>query len=140
VLVYRRSLGQMLVAAGDSRAGIAELERVLAAYEKTLGPDHPRTGNALLDLADARFTSGERDGVETQMRRGLDVLRRQLAPDSTLLAAGQSRLGALLCSEGRAAEGLPLLRDGIGVLRASRPAGDRDLLAADAALRTTCPG
>ncbi|HXT52398.1 MAG TPA: tetratricopeptide repeat protein, partial [Thermoanaerobaculia bacterium] len=138
VLIYRRALGQLLVAAGDGRAGVAELESVLAAYERTLGPDHPRTGSALIDLAEARMIVGERSGVEAQLRRGLDVLRRQLAPDSTRVAAGESRLGALLCEEGRGAEGAPLLREAVGVLRAARPAGDRDLAAADTALRTTC--
>ncbi|HEV8242105.1 MAG TPA: serine/threonine-protein kinase [Thermoanaerobaculia bacterium] len=135
VLIYRRGYGKLLVAAGETSAGIAELEGVLAAYERTLGPDHPRTGDAMLDLADARLSTGDRAGVEAQMRRGLDILRRQLGPQSARVAAGQSRLGALLCAEGRGRDGAPLLQQGLGVLRTARRAGDRDLLTAEASLR-----
>jgi eukaryotic-like serine/threonine-protein kinase len=139
VLIYRRSLGQMLVEAGETGAGLAELESVLAAYDKTLGPDHPRTGGALIDLAEARLAAGDRRGVEAQLRRGIDVLHRQLAPDNARLAAGQSRLGELLCAEGRGAEGAPLLQEALPVLRGARPAGDRAVAAADAALRGCSP-
>ncbi len=139
VLIYRRSLGQILVEAGETGAGIAELESVLAAYEKTLGPDHPRTGGALIDLAEARLAAGARIGVEAELRRGIDVLRRQLAPDNARLAAGQARLGELLCAEGRGAEGAPLLREALPVLRGARPAGDRGVAAAEAALRRCSP-
>jgi serine/threonine-protein kinase len=139
VLIYRRSLGQMLVEAGETRAGLAELEAVLLAYEKTLGPDHPRTGGALIDLAEARLRAGDRGGVEAQLRRGVDVLTRQLAPDNARLAAGQSLLGELLCTEGRGAEGAPLLREALPALRGARPAGDRGVAAAEEALRRCHP-
>ncbi len=121
VQVYRRGLGLLLVAKGDPRAGLAELERVLASYERTLDAGHPRIGQALFDVAEARLALGETAGVAADMRRGLAIFRRELRPNSRRLEKALGSLGGLLCGRGEGAEGAPLLREAEGVLRRARP-------------------
>jgi serine/threonine-protein kinase len=134
-LVYRHGLAELLLSHGDRREGLAELEGVLAGYERTVGPDHPRVGGLLLDVADAKLALGDPRGVEEQMRRGLAILRRELSPDSVKVGRGLASLGRLLCSEGRRDEGRTVLGEALLTLRAARPSGQADLDAVDVAMR-----
>ena len=140
VQVYRRGLGKLLLSAGDRQAGLAELEGVLESWERTLGRDHPRVGQALFDVAEAKLALGDSRGVEAAKRRGLAIFRRGLRPDSGQLGQGLSSLGGLLCRKQQEAEGAALLREALGVLRKRRPAGHADLVAAERALRACEPG
>jgi serine/threonine-protein kinase len=137
--VYRRGLGNLLLSSGHPQAGLAELQGVLESSERALGKDHPRVGQALFDVAEAKLALGDDRGVEAAMRRGLAIFRRGLRPDSGQLGHGLAGLGGLLCRGRQRAEGAALLREAVGVLRGTRPAGQVDLVAAQRALRACEP-
>jgi serine/threonine-protein kinase len=138
-LVYRKGLGQLLLASGDPRGALRELDGVRRAYERTLGREHPRVGMVLFDLAQAHLALGEQAAAEQAMRRGLAILRRELRPDSRRLGQALASLGELLCGETRAGEGAPLLREAIEVLEGAQPETAADVEAASAALAVCAP-
>jgi serine/threonine-protein kinase len=147
-LIFRQSLAGLLAETGDLRGSLREHQAVLASYQRTLGEDHPRVGQALFEVAEARLALGRSQGAaseaaaardaEPDMRRGLAIFRRQLRPDSNRLGEGLVALGDLLCRSGDAVEGTSLLREGVTVLAPGHPGGDARLSAARAALRA-CP-
>ena len=139
-LLYRRAYGSMLVGSGKPRAGLAELEAVLAGYQRRLGPDHPRVGSTWIEVARARLLLGESGEAERALRSGIEVLRRQRHPDSGRLGEGLSSLGALLCGGDRGSEGASLLREAVALLHGARPASDPNLAQAETALRRCVPG
>ncbi|MBA3502654.1 MAG: tetratricopeptide repeat protein, partial [Deltaproteobacteria bacterium] len=70
--------GQMLTLAGKFDEAAATLERSLALLEKTVGPDHIETGNALAALADVYARLGQTDKSLAHAQRAHDVHVRTL--------------------------------------------------------------
>jgi serine/threonine-protein kinase len=126
-LSSRRALAILLVTHGEERAGLTLFEQVLAGREKVYAADHPRVGESLFDVAKVRTGLGDDRGAEAMMRRGLEIFRRKLAPDSFDLASGLDDLGEFLCAHGHPAEGRPMIEEAIAAFTRNPSAYAPDL-------------
>jgi tetratricopeptide (TPR) repeat protein len=75
-----------------------DLERALAIFERTLGPDHPEVAMTLKELGNV----GE--NLESKIayyRRALDIWERTLGPDHPLQAMSLNNLGLDLARQGK---------------------------------------
>ncbi len=134
VLRYRRSLAEVIEQQGDLRRALAEFEAILAIRQRVLRAEHRQIADSLFDVARLRIELGEPGDAEAAMRRGLEIYRLKLAPDSSDLAGSLVALGGYLCSHGKRSEGQPMLREALAVWtkNPSREAPDLAVLSASA--------
>ena len=117
-LNQRRSLAIVLATHGDPASALVEFRQVLDGQRRAYGPDHPRVGESLFDVAECEVDAGggARD-AEALMRQGLAIYRRDLPPDSLQLADGLATLGDFLCQRSGGGEGAALLDQALAILR-----------------------
>ncbi len=89
-----------------------------ALYEKTIGPDKPRTAEALWSLAELHAFRGRRAEAEKEFERALAVERKSLGPRHTQLASTLIDLGSLYMNERRYPEADAALTEALGIYRA----------------------
>ena len=89
-----------------------------ALYEKTLGPDKPRTAEALWSLAELHAFRGQRAEAEKEFERALAIERKALGPRHTQLASTLVDLGSLYMNERRYREADAALVEALGIYRA----------------------
>ena len=80
----------------------------LAAFEKSLGPNHARTGAACGTLATALAIQGDKAASERFFRRALTIAEKADGPNSRETAAALENLADLLEQTGRQSAARPL--------------------------------
>jgi tetratricopeptide (TPR) repeat protein len=126
-------LGEALAQQGKLAAGAETLERARALAEQESGPDHPRLGFYLLDLAGVAAAQGRHDEALARARRALELTRKEgkahfLAGDCLV------RIGDSLAATGRWDEAIDHYRQAVAAYD-QKPASARDPRRAGALVR-----
>ena len=115
----RRNLAILLVTHGDPAGALPLFAAVLAAREKSFGPNHPEVADGLFDVAKTRKAMGDFGGVEALMRRGLAVYRATLPGDNIDLAGALDDFGEFLCAHGSPGEGRKMIEESAAIFSRS---------------------
>ena len=75
-----------------------------AIWEKALGPDHPRVGTGLNNLAELYRTQGKYAEAEPLYNRALAIVEKALGPEHPYVATSLANYAALLRKTGRGEE------------------------------------
>ncbi|MBK5291512.1 MAG: tetratricopeptide repeat protein [Acidobacteriia bacterium] len=103
----RLNLGALLLSSSP-RESETLARAALAAFERSLGATHARTGAACGTLATALATQGDVPGAERLFRRALTIAGKAHGPNSRETAAALENLADLLEQTGRESAALPL--------------------------------
>jgi len=95
---------------GDARRGLDDYGRIVEELEASLGPRHSRLAAALCGRGRAQYMCGDGEGALESMRRGMAIQEAEHGPDTQHMRIGRWNVGAVLVREGRAEEGLALLK------------------------------
>ncbi|HEY3352428.1 MAG TPA: tetratricopeptide repeat-containing protein kinase family protein, partial [Polyangia bacterium] len=106
-------LGEALTQQGQLKAGSDMLERALAMAERDTGPNHPRLGFYLLDLAAVSAARGRHEEALVRARRALELTRPE-ARQHFLIADCLVRIGDSLVALNRFDEALDHYRQALG--------------------------
>ena len=112
---YLSGASRAIERAGQEDKAIALQEEAVAIREKTLGPDHERTGMALNDLAYLYHEQGWFDKAEPLYRRSLAISERALGPDNHDTAVTAKNFANAYRSKGRFAEAEQLYRRALAI-------------------------
>ena len=96
-------------------------KRVLAMYEKALGPDHPGVATALNNLAVLYQEQGRAAEAEPLAKRALAMREKAFGPDHPQLLNAIHNLAELYRTLGRNAEAEALTKRAEAIRRKSRP-------------------
>jgi tetratricopeptide (TPR) repeat protein len=118
------NLGNVLVARGRAAEALPLFARDLAASTKAFGPEHPKVGLALSNLADAERALGRHDDARRHALQGLAVLERALGKDNPDLAYPELGLGLLDLATGRRAHAVGHLERALALRTAAGVAPD----------------
>jgi tetratricopeptide (TPR) repeat protein len=102
---------------GVARYSEAEplLQRSLAIYEKTVGPDHPDTSATLHELARLYQAQGRYSEAEPLLQRSLAIKEKTVGPDHPDTSATLHVLARLYQAQGRYSEAEPLLQRSLAI-------------------------
>jgi tetratricopeptide (TPR) repeat protein len=102
---------------GVARYSEAEplLQRSLAIYEKTVGPDHPSTSATLHELARLYQAQGRYSEAEPLLQRSLAIYEKTVGPDHPSTSATLHELASLYQAQGRYSEAEPLLKRSLAI-------------------------
>ncbi|MBM3811785.1 MAG: tetratricopeptide repeat protein [Acidimicrobiia bacterium] len=114
----RLNLAGLLLGTSPEPESLARL--ALAAFEKSLGASHPRTGAACGTLAAALAMKGDVPAAENLFRRALTIAEKAHGPDSPETAAALENLADLLSQTGREAAARPLRARAESITRRQR--------------------
>lgn len=99
---------QRLVAEAEALAAQGQLneaetlhDRVLAIYQRTLGPEHALTATGLSNLGNVRYLQGKFAEAEAAHRQALAVREKVLGPDHPDTATSLSNLANVLFEQGK---------------------------------------
>ncbi len=92
--------GNILYLLGEYTAARPLVERALAIWERTLGPDHPDTAESLDNLAWLLKAQGEYAAARPLLERALAIRERTLGPEHLETARSLDRLAKLLSYQG----------------------------------------
>lgn len=112
---YLSRASRAIESAGQEEKAIALQEEAAAIREKTLGPDHERTGMALKDLAYLYREQGWFDKAEPLYRRALAISERTPGPDNHDTAVTAMSFARAYWGEGRFAEAEQLYRHALAI-------------------------
>lgn len=104
--------GAFLQRAGRSADAEAQYRRALAAYEASLGPDHPFTANVLGNVAAMVHDQARLDEAQDLYEASLRVLESAYGPNHPATASVALRFGTLLVQRGAFTEAEPWLTRG----------------------------
>ena len=90
-------------------------KRVLAIYEKALGPEHPYVGTSLNNLALMYQAQGRYAEAELLLRRGLAIREKALGPEHPDVGQSLNNLASLYQAQGRYADAEPLLSAALAI-------------------------
>lgn len=102
-------------------------ERVLAIYEKRLGPEHLDVGDALHNLADTYIQLGRYGEAEPLAKRSLAIREKALGHGHTNVGPSLYLLGRLYRLQGRYSEAEPLIKRDLASLEKSFGPSHRDV-------------
>src|SRR5665213_2914630 len=111
------TLGHTYRALGLSRQAIPLQEQVLEFSRKTLGPEHPETLWAMLDLANSYFDAGHRDEALKMQEELLPLCRKVFGPSHHDTIMAMNNLANSYHGAGRRGESLKMREE---VLRLRR--------------------
>src|SRR5204863_1480817 len=80
-LFYRRRLAVLVAEHGEARAALTELDSLVEAARRRLGPEHPRVGQPLLDRGHVLHLPGDATAAAASMRQAIAVPPPTPAPD-----------------------------------------------------------
>jgi len=127
-------LGRFLVRRrGDASGAEPSFREAVSVYAALRGPTDPWTAIVRGNLADALFWQGRYREAEAMVREVISALEAGGAPAARLGQPLMDR-GMALMKLGGYAEAGPVLRRALEIERANRPADDRDVARAEAAL------
>lgn len=92
------------------------LERSLPLLERSVGPNHPWTANALRQLGVVLTTEGEYVRADPLLHRALEIQEKALAPDDPQLGRTLSDLASLLHGRGDVPKAEALALRGLSIL------------------------
>ncbi|MEB3255424.1 MAG: tetratricopeptide repeat protein [Synechococcaceae cyanobacterium] len=105
------------------------LQHCLEICEGVLGPNHPDTAVALLNLAGFHDSAGTGDArAEALLRQALAVRQRCFGEAHPATAAALARLGVVLAERGELASAIPLLEHALVIQEQAQGAHHPDLL------------
>src|SRR5665213_657601 len=102
------TLGHTYRALGLSRQAIPLQEQVLEFSRKTLGPEHPETLWAMLDLANSYFDAGHRDEARKLREQVLNLSREVNGPERPDTVAAMNNLALSYFDAGRRDEAIKM--------------------------------
>ncbi|MCK4409830.1 MAG: tetratricopeptide repeat protein, partial [Candidatus Eisenbacteria sp.] len=114
------SLGPYLFACwreGRVREAIPIAERVVEAYRRTFGGQHPEVARALNNLAGMLWAMGEYADAEVRAREGLGIYRATLGYEHPDVAFNLDYLAALRSAQGDYAEAVLFERQSVALQR-----------------------
>jgi serine/threonine-protein kinase len=119
----RAILESTLASLAYDRGAYAEAEerheRGRALYEQVVGPDHPRVGIALNNLANAVTAQERFDEAQRLYERSLAIREKAFGPDHPGVAAALTNLGNLLIQQGQHEEALPYVRRALAIFESA---------------------
>jgi serine/threonine protein kinase len=119
-----RAVGGLALERGETAQALALLERALAAYEASLGPDNPILLGTINDLVRARLAAGVDDPDCALPRRAQALSRAEATPTAPESNYQFALLGACRAAHGERAGALAM-REALAVLRAGFGPDDR---------------
>ena len=100
------------------------IQRALAIYEKSYGPEHPTVAIRLNNLALLLKATNRPEEAEPMMRRALAIDEKSYEPENPNVARDLNNLARLLQDTNRPEEAEPLMRRAlIGFLKFTRSTG-----------------
>ncbi|MEM6992658.1 MAG: protein kinase [Myxococcota bacterium] len=93
-------LGALLIARGDAKTAASHFSDALAILEQSLGPQHPRVADALVELAIAQRELEQNSAAIAALTRAMDI--RKQVDDVAALGMSQLRLADALLADGKA--------------------------------------
>ena len=90
-------------------------KRVLAIYEKALGPEHTYVGTSLNNLALMYQAQGRYAEAEPLLQRSLAIREKALGPEHPDVGQSLNNLASLYQAQGRYADAEPLLRRTVAI-------------------------
>ncbi len=115
----RGTIGDTYTRLGRFDDAAPQLERSLGAFEAALGPDDPRTLDALHTLAELRYYQGRVDEAGTLLLRLVEARQRTSGPDDAKTLSAMSDLGAVAHDRGRFDEAERYYREALERSRAA---------------------
>jgi len=106
---------------------VASLRRALAAEERNFGPNHPRVGGILNDLALLLVEANQLVEAEPLLLRALDIAEKTGGADDPCVAIRLHNLALLLHYAGRPADAEPLLRRALAIDEKARGPDDPEV-------------
>ena len=100
---------------GHYQKAIKIAEKVLAIYEKALGPDHTDVATSLNNLASLYHALGNYAKVEPLYKRSLAIYEKALGPDHTDVATSLNNLASLYQDLGDYAKAEPLCKRSLAI-------------------------
>jgi CHAT domain-containing protein/tetratricopeptide (TPR) repeat protein len=116
-----------LYAAGKYAEATETAKRVLAIREKALGPDHPRVGGALNELAELYRAQGLLTAAEPLYRRNLAITQKAFGPDHLVVAIALNNLALLYRDQGRLADAEPFFKRSLAITEKTLGPDDPDV-------------
>jgi len=98
---YLSTMGTLERVAGRYEEARAYLERALALFERTLGPDHPSVARTLANLGKVDRTSGRYAEARGYLERAVAIIERGQGLDHPNLAGALTSLGGVAIAEER---------------------------------------
>jgi CHAT domain-containing protein/tetratricopeptide (TPR) repeat protein len=90
-----------LISRGDYGQAETLHDRVVAIYERTLGPAHPLTATGLSNLGNVRYLQGKFAEAEAVHRRALAIREKVLGPEHPDTATSLNNLANVLFEQGK---------------------------------------
>jgi tetratricopeptide (TPR) repeat protein len=113
------NLGSYLWMIGDYAAAQPLLERALAIYEHTLGPQHPATAVSLNNLAGLLEDQGDYAAARPLLMRAVAICERTLGPQHPGMATSLNNLALLLHLQRDYAASQPLYERALAIREAA---------------------
>ncbi|MEM9387954.1 MAG: tetratricopeptide repeat protein [Pseudomonadota bacterium] len=101
---------------GRAEDGLPYIRTAYEGLRRTLGPDHPRTLNAMSSLAGSLATLGDNEAAALLLREVIEASRRITGPESPSTLSSLGNLGVLYTDMGRYGEAQALFTDLIPVV------------------------
>ncbi|MBM3347283.1 MAG: tetratricopeptide repeat protein, partial [Betaproteobacteria bacterium] len=92
---------EALVSRGDYGQAETLHDRVVAIYERTLGPTHPLTATGLSNLGNVRYLQGKFAEAEAVHRRALAIREKVLGPEHPDTATSLNNLANIQFEQGK---------------------------------------
>jgi len=97
----RKGLGSTLWSRGKPDEAAAQFEIVVDALTRELGPDHPKLGSALNNLASAHYSLGRHDLAEAEFVRVLEIYQASHGDEHPSVANSLNNLAVVYTRRGK---------------------------------------
>src|SRR5207302_1804228 len=104
----RNTIGEALANVRDHAGALAQYQKVVPYYQKTLGPDHPETLMAELHVATLHRALGNKDFGLPLLEQNLEKHKAALGPEHVQTIFSMNRLAAAYGATGQKEKALPL--------------------------------
>lgn len=111
----RRTLGKVLAIRRKYEVALPTLRDAVAMYERILGPDHPETAVAMIELSNLLIDDRAHAEVEQLTRRAIGILARAGEPYQRERLAAMGLLIQSLHDQGRRAEATAVCDDAYAI-------------------------
>lgn len=137
VLRARGELARVLKDSGELRQALVLQEFALAEAERSLPPDHPVLGDAMIELAATLGVIGDYLGSKALYERQIAALERNPPENPGILRSVRSDLGVALMSLGEHERARRIHQDLVDEIQAAESVGEEERIHRLAVLATT---